>query len=215
MLRSLNISNVVLIDRLDIDFNAGFGVLTGETGAGKSIIIDAVNLLLGARGGKSLVRHGEDKASVQGLFSASGEVNTILEENGIDLKKGLFELFGFLREKGIKIAVATATPRERTLKYLEKIQILSYIDAIVCGDMVTTGKPAPDIYLTAAKELGLPPEEGAAFEDSPNGIKSAYSAGCHAVMIPDMTPPDEEIMPMLSGVYDNLEDAVEFFTGRI
>lgn len=142
-------------------------------------------------------------------------INAHIEENGIDLKKGLFELFGFLREKGIKIAVATATPRERTLKYLEKIQILSYIDAIVCGDMVTTGKPAPDIYLTAAKELDLPPQECAAFEDSPNGIKSAYSAGCHAVMIPDMTPPDEEIMPMLSGVYDNLEDAVEFFTGRI
>lgn len=142
-------------------------------------------------------------------------INAHIEENGIDIKKGLFELFGFLKENGIKIAVATATPRERTLLYLEKINVLDYIDTIVCGDMVTTGKPDPEIYLTAARELGLSPTECAAFEDSPNGIKSAYSAGCHAIMIPDMTQPDEEITPMLSGVYDNLEAAAEYFKGRI
>ncbi|MBR5513309.1 MAG: HAD family phosphatase [Ruminococcus sp.] len=142
-------------------------------------------------------------------------INAHIEENGIDIKKGLFELFGFLKENGIKIAVATATPRERTLLYLEKINVLDYIDTIVCGDMVTTGKPDPEIYLTAARELGLSPTECTAFEDSPNGIKSAYSAGCQAIMIPDMTPPDEELMTLLSGVYDNLEAAAEYFKGRI
>ncbi len=142
-------------------------------------------------------------------------INAHIEENGIVTKKGLFELFTFLKENGIKIAVATATPRERTLLYLGKINALGYIDAIVCGDMVTTGKPDPEIYLTASKQLGLAPNECAAFEDSPNGIKSAYSAGCHAIMIPDMTPPDDELIPMLSGVYDNLEAAAEYFKGRI
>ena len=77
--------------------------------------------------------------------------------------------------------------------------------------MVTSGKPDPEIYLTAAAELGLPPEECAAFEDSPNGIRSAYAAGCKAVMIPDMTEPDDGIMPLLSGVYSDLSAAVEFF----
>lgn len=142
-------------------------------------------------------------------------INAHIAENGIDIKKGLFELFGYLKNHGIKIAVATATPRERTLMYLEKIDVLGYIDAIVCGDMVTTGKPDPEIYLTAAAQLGLPPQECTAFEDSPNGIKSAYSAGCQAIMIPDMTPPDEELMPMLSGVYENLEEAINYFEGRI
>lgn len=77
--------------------------------------------------------------------------------------------------------------------------------------MIETGKPAPDIYLTAARELGLPPQQCAAFEDSPNGIKAAHAAGCFAVMIPDMTQPDEEIKPLLSAVYDSLDMAVDFF----
>lgn len=142
-------------------------------------------------------------------------INSHIEKNGIELKKGLFTLFDFLRENNIRIGVATATPRERTLMYLEKINALGYIDAIVCGDMVTTGKPAPDIYLKASEMLGLAPEECAAFEDSPNGIKAAFSAGCHAVMIPDMTQPDDEILPILSGVYSSLDEAADFFRGRI
>lgn len=142
-------------------------------------------------------------------------INDHIEKNGIVTKTGLFKLWDFLKENSIKIAVATATPRERTMLYLNKINILDYIDAIVCGDMVTTGKPDPEIYLTAANQLQLPPCECAAFEDSPNGIKSAYSAGCQAIMIPDMTPPDDELMPMLSGVYDNLGEAVHYFDRRI
>ena len=69
MLRSLNISNVVLIDRLDIDFNAGFGVLTGETGAGKSIVIDAISAILGERAYRDMIRTGTNKASVRAVFS--------------------------------------------------------------------------------------------------------------------------------------------------
>lgn len=84
MLLGLDIKNIALIEKLNIEIAEGMTVLTGETGAGKSIIIDAVNLLLGARGGKTLVRHGEEKAIVQGLFSASDEVNAILDENGVD-----------------------------------------------------------------------------------------------------------------------------------
>ena len=84
MLLGLDIKNIALIEKLNIEINEGMTVLTGETGAGKSIIIDAVNLLLGARGGKTLVRHGEEKATVQGLFSVTDEVNAILDENGVD-----------------------------------------------------------------------------------------------------------------------------------
>ena len=134
-----------------------------------------------------------------------------INEHGLEVKKGLFTLLDYLRAHDIKMAVATATPRNRTTEYLQKIGAAEYFSAVICGDMVETGKPAPDIYLTAAKELGIPPQECAAFEDSPNGIKAAYSAGCHAIMIPDMTPPDEEIKPMLSAVYDSLDMAVEYF----
>lgn len=142
-------------------------------------------------------------------------INAHIEKNGIEVKKGMFALLDYLSSHGVKLAVATATQRDRTLKYLTTIGAEDRFDAIICGDMVTNGKPEPEIYLTAAAALGLPPENCAAFEDSPNGIISAHSAGCHAIMIPDMTPPDEEIRPMLSGVYSSLDEAMEFFEGRL
>lgn len=134
-----------------------------------------------------------------------------INEHGLEVKKGLFELLYYLKGREIKMAVATATPRSRTTEYLEKIGAAKFFSAVICGDMVETGKPAPDIYLTAARELGLPPEKCAAFEDSPNGIKAAHAAGCHAIMIPDMTQPDDEIKPLLSAVYVNLGLAVDYF----
>lgn len=138
-------------------------------------------------------------------------MDAYIEEHGIETKKGLFTMLNYLRDRGIKIAVATATPIERAKKTLEEIWALTYFDAVVGGDMIQNGKPDPDIYLAAAAELRLPPESCAAFEDSPNGIRSAHSAGCHVIMIPDLTPPDEDILPMLSAVYDSLDEAVNFF----
>ena len=84
MLKELEIRNVALIERLNIEIDGGMTVLTGETGAGKSIIIDAVNMLLGARTNKTLVRYGTEKARVQGLFEVSDEILTMLAEKGIE-----------------------------------------------------------------------------------------------------------------------------------
>lgn len=142
-------------------------------------------------------------------------INAHIDEHGIELKKGLFELLDYLKAHDVRLAVATATQRERTMLYLDKIGASDRFDAVICGDMVVNGKPEPEIYLTASAELGLAPEQCAAFEDSPNGIKSAYAAGCHAIMIPDMTPLDEEITPLLSAVYDDLGQAIAFFEGRV
>ena len=72
MLTRLAIRNIVLIEALDLDFAGGLGVLTGETGAGKSILLDALGLVLGARGEAGLVRGGEDKASVSAMFEFAG-----------------------------------------------------------------------------------------------------------------------------------------------
>ncbi|MBP6364060.1 MAG: AAA family ATPase, partial [Novosphingobium sp.] len=68
MLTRLSIRNVVLIEALDLDFSGGLGVLTGETGAGKSILLDALGLALGARAESGLVRSGADQASVTASF---------------------------------------------------------------------------------------------------------------------------------------------------
>ena len=85
MLTSLNISNIVLIEKLNLSFGSGLNILTGETGAGKSILLDALALALGARSDAGLVRHGCDTASVVAEFDTINEtLHKILDENGID-----------------------------------------------------------------------------------------------------------------------------------
>ena len=84
MLHSLHIENIAVIKELNIDFSSGFTVLTGETGAGKSIIIDSINLLLGAKADRELVRSGESVATVSGLFSdLTPATHSLLSEVGV------------------------------------------------------------------------------------------------------------------------------------
>src|SRR5438270_3353807 len=87
MLTRLSIRDIVLIERLDIDFADGLAVLTGETGAGKSILLDAFALALGARGDAALVRHGAEHGQVTASFDLSPEhaVRDLLLANGISL----------------------------------------------------------------------------------------------------------------------------------
>ncbi len=86
MLVQLSIRDIVLIERLDLDFEAGLSVLTGETGAGKSILLDSLSLALGGRGDGGLVRHGEDKGQVTAVFDVANQhpARQMLRDNGID-----------------------------------------------------------------------------------------------------------------------------------
>ena len=88
MLQSLSIRNVVLIDKLDLDFQSGLSVLTGETGAGKSILLDSLGLVLGKRAETSLIRCGEDKLSVTAIFDPEPnnvELQELLSENELEV----------------------------------------------------------------------------------------------------------------------------------
>ena len=86
MLRGLDIRNVAVIEKLNLEFFGGMTVLTGETGAGKSIIIDSINMILGARTNKSLVRHNEEKAFVSACFDATEDVIKMLIAEGIEVE---------------------------------------------------------------------------------------------------------------------------------
>ncbi|MFS2112092.1 DNA repair protein RecN [Sphingomonas sp. Sphisp140] len=91
MLTALAIRDVVLIEALDLEFGAGLGVLTGETGAGKSILLDALGLALGARGETGLVRNGAAQAVVTASFeppARGGEIANIFHQNGLELEPG-------------------------------------------------------------------------------------------------------------------------------
>lgn len=91
MLLEISIKNFAIIEEISLTFENGMTVLTGETGAGKSIIIDAMNLMLGARASLDVIRHGVNKAEIEGFFSVGENpaLTQILEENGIDVTEEL------------------------------------------------------------------------------------------------------------------------------
>src|ERR1700738_5058273 len=91
MLTSLTIHNVVLIDRLSLEGEAGLSALTGETGAGKSILLDSLGLALGARAESGLVRASAEQASVTACFSSPDDhaVSVVLDEHGLSGDDGI------------------------------------------------------------------------------------------------------------------------------
>lgn len=129
-----------------------------------------------------------------------------LDREGIQRKPGALELLERLKKDGITTAIATATDPERTDKYLKMTGLSGCFDRIISATMVAEGKPSPHIYRYACERLGLRPEECMAVEDSPNGVLSAYRAGCRVVMVPDQTEADEELKRCLYAVADSLEE---------
>ena len=110
--------------------------------------------------------------------------------SGRDIAKPhLAECFAGLRERGIKIALATSTARVELEKYLPFIpEMQDAFDATVCGVEAGRGKPFPDIFVEAARRLGLEPAQCIGVEDSLKGLQALTAAGCVRVMIPDLLP---------------------------
>lgn len=133
-----------------------------------------------------------------------------IEQNGIEIKPDVKETLQALKEKEYQIAVVTATDEERTKQYLTELGIYDWFDSIICATMVERGKPFPDVYLYACNRIGRKPEECMAIEDSPNGVTAAFDAGCHTVMVPDLTWPDEELEKKVIGVAKSLSGILEF-----
>lgn len=125
-------------------------------------------------------------------------------------KPGVAALMEYLQKKGIRYAAVTASPAARAREYLDAAGVGKYFETVISAEQAERGKPFPDIYLLACKMLGLRPEECLVAEDSPNGLKSAHDAGCVTVMIPDLTPPDEETELLADHCFVSLEQIAEF-----
>ena len=132
-----------------------------------------------------------------------------LSEHPVPVKPGLFQLLEYLKKEGIPAAVATSTSRPIALSRLEKAGIAPYLSVMVFGDMVERSKPEPDIFLAAAEKLGSKPGETMVLEDSPNGILAAHRAGMLPVMIPDMLPPDAELLRLLFRRLERLDQVID------
>lgn len=124
MLSSLTIQDFVIVDHLQLDFDSGMSVLSGETGAGKSILIDALSLTLGARADASQVREGADKATITAVFEPNAQARAILEEQGLDNAEDMLILRRVVESNGRSKAFINGTPAPAsTLKMLSECLI--------------------------------------------------------------------------------------------
>ena len=151
-----------------------------------------------------------DFTSAQKLFAKYLENH--INEHGVPIKSGLIELLDFLDENKLKKAVATSSLYVDAMYYISYAGIENRFDKIVTGDMITNGKPNPEVFLLTAKLLSVDPENCIVLEDSYNGIKAAHAAKMIPIMIPDLVNPSDEIMSLLYDKLHSLYDVIGLIT---
>ncbi len=142
------------------------------------------------------------------------QMNAWVQTHGIPPKPGIYELLDYLEANGIAAAITSSSPMESIEKHLSAVNLKHRFQKLCSGHDIPNTKPAPDIYLLGAKELGLKPEECLALEDSPTGILSAYRAGCLSVMIPDLDQPGEDTKQLLFAKADSLTDIIDILKAQ-
>ena len=136
-------------------------------------------------------------------------------EGRLPLKPGVVKILEELKRNNIPLALASSTRSDIVKLEMEEANLLSYFDVVLGGDMVPRSKPEPDIFLAAAAALQAEPKCCYVLEDSHNGIRAAYRAGMHPVMVPDMQQPTEEIRGIAEAVVKNLLAALEYLQARM
>ena len=158
-------------------------------------------------------RHGHDYPTDRLMSGWHAAYDAIVARDGVTLKPGVAELFDWLDAEGIARAVATSTRRERALAKLGRAGLASRLDALVGGDEVVQGKPAPDIFLVAASRLGVPANACLVLEDSEAGVLGALAAGMTPIVIPDLMPPSPDVLRADLLVLATLHDALAHLAG--
>ena len=129
-------------------------------------------------------------------------------------KEGLQDLLEYLKEHEIPAVVATSTERKRASRLIHMSGIEHLISNAIYGDMVECGKPEPDIFLEAARQLGRPAVECTVIEDSPNGLRASRRAGCRTLFVPDLWRPEEEHPELYDARFADLDAVREFFAAE-
>ena len=132
----------------------------------------------------------------------------LAREGKIPLKKGAKELLAYLQAHDIPRAVASSSPESVVRLFLGKTGVLDQFQALITGDLGLPSKPAPDMFLSAAKALGAKPENCLVLEDSVNGVKAGRNAGMVVGMVPDVLPYREELKPYCDHVLPDLGAAI-------
>lgn len=128
------------------------------------------------------------------------------QQNGVPLMGDVKGLLEMVKNKGYRIAMATSASAEDVEFNLHHAGIAPYFEIIVNEEMISQGKPAPDVYLKTAEMLGVQPQKCLVVEDSLNGVRSAYRANTNVVMIPDKVSPTKEIETMCDYILNSLDE---------
>ncbi|WP_314793326.1 HAD family phosphatase [Gemella sanguinis] len=124
------------------------------------------------------------------------------------------ELLKYLRENNYKIAVASSSDTADIKNNLEKTKLEKYIDEIASGAEVENGKPAPDVFLLAAKRLGVDAKDCLILEDSKAGIKAGKASGAMVFMVPDMFTVDKECEDTADRILTDLGEVIGILEGK-
>ncbi len=141
----------------------------------------------------------------------------VVETGQMQLKPGAKEILQYLKGQEIPVGLASSSPRRMIDKVLQRHDVLRYFDVIVSGDMVSHGKPDPEIFLTCAAQMGISSEgfkETYVIEDSHNGIRAAFDAGMQPVMVPDRLAPNEEMRQKAAVILPSLNDLIAWLHDR-
>ena len=125
---------------------------------------------------------------------------------GVPVKPHAEAMLAWLGGRGVPVALATSTARAKTEMILGRCGLAGHFGAVVCGDEVGRGKPAPDIYLEAAARLGVEPASAIALEDSPSGVRAAHAAGARVIQVVDLLPPDDDLLALGHEVVHSLAE---------
>jgi len=135
-----------------------------------------------------------------------------LKEKPINIMYFAEQAIDFFKKKGFSIAIATSSPKKEALIKLRKSSLLNSFASITSRNNVKKGKPFPDIYIHAVKQLKLKPFECIAFEDTQYGVESAKSAGLYVVAIPGELSIKQDFS-RADNVFKNLKDAIDWIKG--
>ena len=129
-------------------------------------------------------------------------------EKTLELMPGVKEILEYFKSQNVVMAVASSSLKTVVDANLTRTGIRDYFKVVIGGNQIKNGKPAPDIFLKAAEELGVAPDDCYVFEDSLNGVRAGHAAGASTIMIPDQAAPTEEIKKICR-VYDSLNIAMQ------
>jgi len=136
-----------------------------------------------------LLNWSHDPAQIAALGERKEELyRELVHASGVHILPGARELLSALIEAGIPRSVGSSTPRSNLDTIFAATGLGAFFDAVVCGDDVTKGKPAPDVFLLAASKLGLLPEDCLVIEDAHVGIQAARSAGMLVLAVATTNP---------------------------